>query len=412
VLKATGTAHSSSWPQDFERAALRAQAKASDEMRGQHALPKEAMRDAPMERQQTVDTPQSKRSKSWADIQSGDEDEKEDDADALGDPAADTDDSWTAQRIDVAARRGFELRRRGDTWDLKISMGSLEPALTQVGMERYCRWLRMRLTSFREEHGNEKLWNCRGEVDFSHNHLTNQMVWMLLETLAQHEVHTALLKLYANNISQGGVLAICEFIRMNEKPEALQELHLSHNEIDDDSALELLRTLKSQRPKYPPRRPAEGTGEPVLAPVWLRLNHNRIRDPHDVLKRAEDEAITICTAWDRQVCGTSKCVRKECPLVHLYSFQVQDTPKHERHEEHGENGRRRDRDRRYGHRDRERGDRQRNRDRKKDHDSEATGGWSGEASGGGGTNNHGKDPLWDGPDDHRSHANRRDAWDG
>lgn len=194
-------------------------------------------------------------------------------------------------------------------------------------MERYCRWLRVRLTSFRDEYGSESLRRCRGEVDFSHNRMSNQMVWMLLETLAQHEVHTALLKLFANHISQGGVLAICEFIRMNVHAESLQELHLSHNEIDDDAALELVRTLHEQRPRYPPRRPAEGSGESVYVPVWLRLNHNRIRDPEYVRRQAEAEGISICTAWDRQVCGTSKCVRRDCPLVHLYSFSVQDAPR-------------------------------------------------------------------------------------
>merc|ERR1712061_271122 len=129
-----------------------------------------------------------------------------------------------------------------------------------------------------EEHSSEPLKRCRGEVDFSHNSMSNQMVWMLLETLAQHEVHTALLKLFGNNISQGGVLAICEFIRMNEQAEPLQELHLSHNEIDDESALELLRTLHSQKPRYPPRRVCDGSGEPIAVPVWLRLNNNRIRE--------------------------------------------------------------------------------------------------------------------------------------
>jgi hypothetical protein len=225
-------------------------------------------------------------------------------------------------------------------------------------MERYCQWLRTRLTSIRDEHGPDALWHCRGEIDFSHNHMSNQMVWTLLETLAQHEVHTALIKLYANHISQGGVLAICEFIRMNERADAVQELHLSHNEIEDESALELLRTLKAQRPKYPPRRMAEGSGEIVLAPVWLRLNHNKIHDPAAVLRMAEEEGVTVCTAWDRQVCGTSKCVRSDCPLAHLYAFTVQDVPKQpEKYEENGEGGgRRRDRHRR-DHGDRRRHDR-------------------------------------------------------
>lgn len=204
-------------------------------------------------------------------------------------------------------------------------------------MERYCRWLRLRLTAFQEEHGSELLRHCRGEVDFSHNNMSNHMVWLLLETLAQHEVHAALLKLFSNRISQGGVLAICEFIRMNERADAVQELHLSHNEIDDDSVLELLRTLHFNRPRYPPQRLPEGSGssfstELVLAPVWLRLNHNRVRDPETVRQKAEAEGITICTALDRNGCGTTRCCRRECPLVHLYSFNVQARPHRARRE--------------------------------------------------------------------------------
>eukprot|EP00747_Dinoflagellata_sp_TGD_P220274 gnl/TRDRNA2_/TRDRNA2_92269_c0_seq1.p1 gnl/TRDRNA2_/TRDRNA2_92269_c0~~gnl/TRDRNA2_/TRDRNA2_92269_c0_seq1.p1 ORF type:complete len:1200 (-),score=224.92 gnl/TRDRNA2_/TRDRNA2_92269_c0_seq1:171-3770(-) len=287
-----------------------------------------------------VDTPMSKRSggsKSWADINdigSGEEEDiREENETQFHRPVGEPDDEneyWTPRRVERAAKRGLELRRRGDHWELKISMGSLEPPLSEAGMERYCRWLRTRLSQFREEHGPSVLQRCRGEVDFSHNAMSNQMVWMLLETLAQHEVHAALLKLFANHISQGGVLAICEFIRMNERAEAVQELHLSHNEIDDESALELLRTLHYQRPRYPPRRPMDGTGNVAPVPVWLRLNHNRIRDPPNVLRSAEAEGITICTAWDRQHCGTSKCCKRECPLVHLYSFSVQSRRAHER----------------------------------------------------------------------------------
>merc|ERR1719434_404382 len=113
-------------------------------------------------------------------------------------------------------------------------MGGLDPPMSEAGMDRYCSWLRARLSSFREDHG-----------------LSNQAVWMLLETLAQFEVHAASLKLYKNRISQGGVLAICEFIRTNKRAGPVHELHLSHNEIDDESALELLRTLRHQRTRYP-----------------------------------------------------------------------------------------------------------------------------------------------------------------
>lgn len=296
-----------------------------------------------------LNTPASRRSnnrRSWADIQSGDEEDPWDDSSdgnlvastpandaASGEQPPSRAEPWTLQRVEKAARRGLELRRRGGGeggggnawggWELKIAMSGLQPPLTEAGMERYCSWLRVRLSAFRDEHGAEALRRCRGEVDFSHNKLTDQMVWMLLETLAQHEVHIALLKLFANNISQGGVLAICEFIRMNERTDPMQELHLSHNEVDDESALELLRTFQFQVPRYPPRRAAEGTGEMALAPVWLRLNHNRVRDPTAVRKAAEAEGITICTASDRNVCGTSRCGQRQCPLVHLYSFDAQ-----------------------------------------------------------------------------------------
>mmetsp|Transcript_7266 Transcript_7266/g.11700 ORF Transcript_7266/g.11700 Transcript_7266/m.11700 type:complete len:934 (+) Transcript_7266:94-2895(+) len=322
-------AHGASWPQEFERAALRATAKAAREAdrEQRNAMSKELQKDAP--HAEGAGTPLSKRSaagsKSWADIEDGDDDDKEDGR-AKG-RLEDENDAWTTALVDKIARKGFELVRRRNQWELKINMSQLEPPLTEIGMERYCQWLRVRLTSFRDEHGSDALWHCRGEVDFSHNQMTNQMVWTLLETLAQHEVHTALIKLFANRISQGGVLAICEFIRMNERADAVQELHLSHNEIDDESALELLRVLKSQRPKYPPRRIAEGSGELVLAPLWLRLNHNKIHDPAAVLRAAEEEGVNVCTAWDRQVCGTSKCVRQDCALAHLYAFTVQDVTK-------------------------------------------------------------------------------------
>lgn len=238
-------------------------------------------------------------------------------------------DYWTTRRVERAAEKAFELKRRDNQWELKISMGSLDPPLTEAGMERYCHWLRARLSAIRKEHGSQVLRRCCGEVDFSNNGLNNQAVWMLLETLAQHEVHAASLKLYKNRISQGGTLAICEFIRTNKRAQAVYEMHLSHNEIDDDSAHELLRTLHKQRSRYPPKRILEGgaasseSRSSMLVPVWVRLNHNRIMNPHGTLRELEAEGITYCTAKNSHGCGPGKCSRVECPLVHLYLFADQ-----------------------------------------------------------------------------------------
>eukprot|EP00931_Biecheleriopsis_adriatica_P046843 TRINITY_DN2694_c0_g1_i1.p1 TRINITY_DN2694_c0_g1~~TRINITY_DN2694_c0_g1_i1.p1 ORF type:complete len:809 (-),score=159.77 TRINITY_DN2694_c0_g1_i1:523-2949(-) len=258
-----------------------------------------------------LDTPGGKRS--WADIVF------DDDADEItffdpGKPAEN--DPWTAAMVERVLRKSLELQANSDkSCTLKIDMASAEPKLTEAGLETYCNRLHDRLTAFREEHGEYCLQKCGGEVDFSQNNMSNQMVWMLLETLAQHEVHVAILKLTANRISQGGILALCEFMRANEH-EYVKELHLSHNEIDDDAALELLRTI-NMRPRH----------IAAEAPVWLRLNHNRIQNPDQVRRTAEAEGVSICSATDRQACGTNKCcLNSKCaPAVHLYSFNVQAT---------------------------------------------------------------------------------------
>jgi len=248
-------------------------------------------------------------------------------------PAADDDedaskkearDYWTTRRVERTAQRGFEVRRRGERWELKLAMGGLDPPLTESGMEKYCKWLRQRLQGFREEHGAQALRRCCGELDFSNNGLGNQAVWMLLEALAQFEVQASSLKLFKNHISQGGVLAICEFIRTNKRAGAMHEMHLSHNEIDDESAHELLRTLYEQKSRYPPRRPVEGAeGGAALVPVWVRLNQNRIRDPPGVLRTLEAEGVTYCSARNAHGCGPGRCTKPECPLVHLYLFADQ-----------------------------------------------------------------------------------------
>jgi len=270
--------------------------------------------------------------------------DEEDDFDDIAGPGPDLsrghsggDEPWTMARVEKAAQRGFEFRNSGRAWDFKLSMGGKrDPPMTVKGMERYCRWIGTRFKSFAEENGPDCLRNCRTYVDFSHSGLNNEMVWRLLETLVQQDLNTVQLKLFGNGISQGGVLAICEFLRTSPRSAgALQELHLSHNEVDDDAALELLRTINTQRPKYPPHRLNEKSGESVPVPLWLQLNRNKIRDPQKVLKTARNEGVTVCEAWDRQACGTNRCCsRGACPLVHLYNFGAQaESPAAERREE-------------------------------------------------------------------------------
>mmetsp|Transcript_45768 Transcript_45768/g.83856 ORF Transcript_45768/g.83856 Transcript_45768/m.83856 type:complete len:941 (+) Transcript_45768:91-2913(+) len=241
-------------------------------------------------------------------------------------------DYWTVRRIERVAQRNFILKQSGERVELKMAMGSLDPPLSEVGMDRYCRWLRAKLHETREEYGPQALRRCCGDIDFSNNNLGNQAIWILLDTLAQFEVHAAILKFHKNCISQAGILAICEFIRANKRSQAIYELHLSQNDIDDESAHELMRTLHKQRPRYPPRRfvPKEGAEENArggrvegtlsLLPIWVRLNDNPIKDGSAVLRKLKAAGITICPAANPKECGPKKCCRaivNDCPFVHL-----------------------------------------------------------------------------------------------
>lgn len=250
-------------------------------------------------------------------------------------------DTWTTRRVERAASRGFEFKHNGTTWDLKINMASLDPQFTEGGMERYCGWLQRRLQSLRDEHGHQALRKCSGEVDFSSNGLSNQAIWMLLEALSQYEVQVAILKLSKNTISQGGALAIGEFIRTNKRAQAIYEIHLSHNEIDDDNAVELLRSLHLQKPKYPPRKPSEIGSTGLLVPVWVRLNDNRIRDQQAALRALDFEGITYALVKSSNG-GPPKAVKSDsqCPLVHLDLIpeQASSSSGHEAAESHTARG--------------------------------------------------------------------------
>jgi len=225
---------------------------------------------------------------------------------------------WTQKRVENMADVGVELKQEGDQWRLRVVLAGLEPPLPESGMGRFCAWLRKRLASFRQEHGPKALRQCQGDIDFSNNNLSNESLWMLLESLAQFEVQAATLKLNRNRISSAGILALCEFIQNSKGAGPVHEMHLAHNEIDDDSALELLRTLKESQPRYPPRRAMDGAQGGHLVPVWIGLNQNRIADPAAVLNTLQAEGITYS-----QDASPVQVARKKCPLLNLYHFQDQ-----------------------------------------------------------------------------------------
>lgn len=63
------------------------------------------------------------------------------------------------------------------------------------------------------------------------------------------------------------------------------------------------------------------------------MNNNWIQDSGKVLKAAENElGVSACLARNKHTCGLRKCGRRgsggaSCPLVHLYLFDTQDSPR-------------------------------------------------------------------------------------
>ncbi|CAE7228054.1 CHR12 [Symbiodinium necroappetens] len=153
--------------------------------------------------------------------------------------------------------------------------------------------------------------------------MSDRALWMLLDCLTQFEVQASYLKLNNNRISGAGMLALCEFIRNNKRAGQIYELHLSQNEIDDASALELFRTLKELKHRYPPKREIHGYEGLHLVPLWLRLSRNKIRDPAALLETLTAEEITFCPALRRDGCGPGYCSWEDTPLVHLPFFSEQ-----------------------------------------------------------------------------------------
>mmetsp|Transcript_37389 Transcript_37389/g.79327 ORF Transcript_37389/g.79327 Transcript_37389/m.79327 type:complete len:612 (-) Transcript_37389:615-2450(-) len=252
---------------------------------------------------------------------------KDDIAAAAAQAEAEVDEVWTPKAVEQVARKNFELRREGAEWRLKIAMSQIQPHFTEAAMRKYCSWLSVRFSAFTQEHA-DALKTCRGEVDFTHNGMTDSMLRMLLETLARFEVHVAVMRFSDNNITNLGATSICEYLRNNESSDPVWELYLSRNDIEDDGATELMTTLHDLIPRYPPWRPDGEYSEVALAPVWLFLKHNRLSRADSVRYDAEQLGVTICLAKDRIACSPGKCMCEQVPLLHLPGFGTQRSTTH------------------------------------------------------------------------------------
>jgi len=142
-------------------------------------------------------------------------------------------------------------------------------------------------------------------VDFSQNHLTSAGLINVLR-LCEGASNIRILKLHKNNICDRGAEALAAFLEYHP---SVEEIHLSHNSSTARGATDLVRAA------------GVGRSSGGLAPLWLRLEHNKVQNPTDVIRDLKD-GFSVCTRVDHKLCTARHCVRG-CD-VHLPFFERQE----------------------------------------------------------------------------------------
>jgi len=162
-----------------------------------------------------------------------------------------------------AAKWGKGLRVNESAREVRISM--VKCGMTDEDMEPWCAWFADRVNTAFDGAGG-----VAREVNFAENKLTAWGVSQLFEMLRDSKIAVQVLKLYKNRIESGE--GVAEHIRNCEG--ALKELHLSHNELDNDAVEEIIvataACLKHGKTCYPHMPPGGGLPQPL----WLRLEQN------------------------------------------------------------------------------------------------------------------------------------------
>jgi len=141
------------------------------------------------------------------------------------------------------------------------------------------------------------------EVDFSQNELSSEGLTRVLEICSRCQ-RLRILKLFKNNIDDVGASKLAEFCKHCH---TMEEIHLSHNRFTAKGAEVLTIACEDSRPRG-------------AAPLWLRLEMNRIEAPKDVLRQLSNR-YSVCGRDDQTLCTSRVC--KDGKKVHLPFFHLQ-----------------------------------------------------------------------------------------
>jgi hypothetical protein len=119
------------------------------------------------------------------------------------------------------------------------------------------------------------------EVNFSTNSLGDHGVHQVLKMLYKLRIGVRILKLFKNCLGRAAASALMDWLVVT--PVAVFELHLSHNFITREGAVDILKAV-AYNPAYPPEKPGRGR-----VPLWLRLEKNVVENPDHLIECAEKQ---------------------------------------------------------------------------------------------------------------------------
>ncbi|CAE8598109.1 unnamed protein product [Polarella glacialis] len=124
------------------------------------------------------------------------------------------------------------------------------------------------------------------QLNFAENCLGSEGVGAIFEMLSDLKIGVRKIELHRNNLTNGAASVLAKYIK--ECPQAIDELHLSHNQLDRQGVLTLVEAFMTAGsrgvPRYPPR---DIRGR--CRPVWLRLEYNNVHRGVELLENGFEE---------------------------------------------------------------------------------------------------------------------------
>lgn len=171
-------------------------------------------------------------------------------------------------------------------------------------------------------------------VNFSENRLGSAGLQAIIELLSDLKIGVRVFQLHRNELDNRAADVLKQFIVMC--PIAIEELHLSHNQLELEGALTLVGAFMSAGARGSPLYPVRDQ-RGRWRPVWLRLEFNRFAAvKHELLQPAREEifrdqrrscgyktregARLICCVPDGAGCRSGICSMQQDsfgPVVHL-----------------------------------------------------------------------------------------------